>query len=68
MSKLKEFKIYNSKGIVFGNCWGGGKCGYRATEYSAETENALINKIEISLKDGSLDSGMGFESLYDATL
>jgi hypothetical protein len=53
-------------GYVFGNCWGGGTCGYKTKEVVGDTIKEAKEKATIMLKDGSLDSGMGFESLYGA--
>lgn len=59
---------YTATGIVWGNCWGGGKCGYAAEKITGDTLGEVKAEAERMLKDGSLDSGMGFESLYAATL
>lgn len=64
MAKVK----YKSSGIVFGNYWGGGKGGYSATNFEADTKQELINKCNEALEDGSLDSGMGYESLIGALI
>lgn len=60
--------IYESTGIVIGNCWGGGKCGFAAEPLTASTKESLLKKANTMLKDGSLDSGMGYESLTGAIL
>ncbi|KKN64888.1 hypothetical protein LCGC14_0487220 [marine sediment metagenome] len=65
MDSTKKFK---SEGVVFGNCWGGGGCGYAAEQLQANTLQGLIDLAEAGIVDGSLDSGMGFESLYAAGL
>jgi hypothetical protein len=59
---------YKATGIVLGNCWGGGICGYAATEIRATNRASLVQQIENGLKDGSLDSGMGYESLIGAIM
>ncbi len=61
-------KQFTSTGIVFGNCWGGGKCGYAAEQLEADTLQGILDLAKAGVKDGSLDSGMGFESLYAAGL
>lgn len=59
-------KKYKATGTVIGNCWGGGKVGYAAEEIEAATKEELIATANKMLEDGSLDSGMGFESLTGA--
>jgi hypothetical protein len=59
-----EFK---STGLVYGSYWGGGKGAYSARKLSADTKEELIKKATEGL-DGSLDGGMGFESLIGALL
>ena len=59
---------YKATGIVLGNCWGGGQGGYPASEIRATNRTSLIQQIENGIKDGSLDSGMGFESLIGALM
>ena len=61
-------KKYNLSGIVLGKLWGGGLAGYPSEKLEAETRKELIKKARKMLKDGSLDSGMGFESLKGALL
>ena len=56
------------RGYVLGNCWGGGKCAYRAAKLISEDKESLINVARKRLEDGSLDSGMGFESLIAAVI
>jgi hypothetical protein len=65
-----EIKVhYNYSGVVLGNYWGGGRGAYASIK---ETEFDSIEKLLLSaeehLKDGSLDSGMGYESLIGALL
>lgn len=54
-------------GFVLGHLWGGGEGSYPCTKLSADTKEELIKKATEGL-DGSLDSGMGFESLIGALL
>ena len=58
---------FKSTGLVFGNYWGGGKGSYSATKLTADTKEDLIKQATDGL-DGSLDGGMGFESLIGALL
>lgn len=63
---------YKAEGFVLGNYWGGGRGSYKAVtieHYDLDHLNKVINE---KLLDGSLDSGMGYESLigaiYDITV
>jgi hypothetical protein len=64
---MKETVKYKSRGLVFGNYWGGGRGAYSAEKLSADTKEELIKEATEGL-DGSLDAGMGFESLIGALL
>jgi len=60
---------YNSKGVVLGNYWGGGKGSYAAQRFSSSvSKEDLIEINKKALEDGSLDSGMGYESLIGALI
>lgn len=59
---------YKSEGLVFGNCWGGSRGAYKARIIEAHTKEELLEKANQQLEDGSLDSGMGYESLIGAML
>ena len=61
-------KVYKSTGVVWGHNWGGGQSGYKAEPLQAKTLKKLLKENNEMLEDGSLDSGMGFESLYGAVL
>ena len=62
-------KIYNSIGMVLGNYWGGGTGSYPAKKLSGfQSKESLIEEAEKRLKEGSLDSGMGYDSLIGAIL
>jgi hypothetical protein len=64
-----EFQVrYTAKGIVFGNYWGGGKGGYATKRVNGNTLEELLSKAKEMLDDGSLDDGMGYESLIGALL
>jgi hypothetical protein len=74
-SIVKSIKInqmetvkFTSTGFVLGNYWGGGSGAYKARVLSADTKEELIKKATEMLNDGSLDSGMGYESLIGALL
>ena len=64
----KTTVVFTSRGLVFGNYWGGGKGAYSAEKLSADTKEELIEEATKKLEDGSLDSGMGYESLIGALL
>ena len=68
--EVKHVKtVYNSSGLVLGNCWGGGQCTFEATKLRGfDSEDSLFKEIEKRLKDGSLDSGMGYVNLIGAAL
>jgi len=59
---------YHSKGIVLGNYWGGGSGTYTAREFTTYSLEELLKLNNKALKDGSLDSGMGYESLIGAII
>lgn len=60
---------YRSLGAVWGNYWGGGQGGFRARPIEGcHSLEELKEKAEAMLKDGSLDAGMGYESLIGARL
>lgn len=59
---------YKSTGYVLGNYWGGGTGAYPSKVLTADSKEELLEKAKKSLSDGSLDSGMGYESLIGAVL
>lgn len=65
---MEKKKSYKATGFVLGNLWGGGQGAYRTIELEADTKEALMEKAKVALDDGSIDSGMGFESLVGAVL
>ena len=65
MEKKKSFK---ATGFVLGNYWGGGTGAYPTIGFTADTKEELLEKANVALKDGSIDSGMGYESLIGAVL
>lgn len=65
---MKKYKIkYESTGLVYGNFWGGGQGSYPARRLEAGTKEELLKQAKEGL-DGSLDGGMGYESLIGAML
>jgi deoxyxylulose-5-phosphate synthase len=66
---VMDFQVrFEAKGIVLGNYWGGGKGSYTAKRIKANTLEELLTIATKMLDDGSLDSGMGYESLIGASL
>ena len=63
----KDKVTFTAKGYVLGNCWGGGIAGYTSRTITG-TSLKDIKEQAIDGLDGSLDSGMGFESLIGAKL
>lgn len=61
-------KNYEITGWVYGNYWGGGKGAYPAEKIYSNTLEEGIEKAKQMLDNGSLDSGMGYESLLAARL
>jgi len=61
-------KSYKITGLVLGNLWGGGSGRYPARTLRGTDKEKIIKEAEEALTDGSLDSGMGFESIYGAIL
>lgn len=59
---------FKAKGMVLGNLWGGGKGAYPTIEVAADSREEVHSLIKIHLNSGSLDSGMGFESLVGAVM
>ena len=63
----KQIK-FTAKGYVLGNYWGGGQGAYPTIRFTANTREELLEQANKALRDGSLDSGMGYESLIGAVL
>jgi hypothetical protein len=57
---------YIARGHAWGNYWGGGQGGYKAVTITADSMKELEQSILDGISDGSLDSGMGYESLVGA--
>ena len=64
---MEQTEKWKSEGLVFGNYWGGGRGSYTARKLHADTKEELIEQANIGL-DGSLDAGMGYDSLIGAIL
>lgn len=67
-NKMQVTKRFKAEGLVLGNLWGGGIGSYPSEVLIANTMEKLLNRANRQLEDGSLDSGMGFESLIGAVL
>jgi hypothetical protein len=65
---MEKKKSYKATGLVLGNLWGGGQGAYPTIKLEADTKESLMEKAKVALDDGSIDSGMGFESLVGAVL
>jgi hypothetical protein len=63
----KQIK-FTAKGYVLGNYWGGGQGAYPTIRFTANTKEELLEQANQALHNGSLDSGMGYESLIGAVL
>lgn len=59
---------FKASGLVLGNYWGGGSGSYNAKPLTAQTKVELLEMANKALNDGSLDSGMGYESLIGGIL
>lgn len=59
---------YYAEGKVIGNLWDGGKGTYLSRSLFAKTKEELDKLIRDGIKSGSLDSGMGFQSLSGAAM
>lgn len=59
---------YIARGLVLGNYWGGGTGSYPSVKLENDDKDKLLEEANKKLEDGSLDSGMGYESLIGALL
>jgi len=59
---------WSAKGYCYGNYWGGGKGAYRARNFVSSSKEDLIDQINKAVADGSIDSGMGYESIIGAIM
>ena len=60
---MKKKKQYNVTGYVLGYLWGGGEGAYPSKEFKVNTKKDILIKLRDGIENGSLDSGMGYESL-----
>jgi hypothetical protein len=60
--------IFKGSGLVYGKYWGGGEGAYKASELHSDSKEKLLKEAKKMLKDGSLDSGMGYERLLGARI
>lgn len=67
METTMESVKFTATGFVYGNYWGGGKGSYPSRKLEANTREDLLKEANEGL-NGSLDSGMGYESLIGAIL
>lgn len=65
---MEKTLYFKASGRVLGNLWGGGVGAYPIRHVYGYTKEELLENAKKSLDDGSLDSGMGFESLIGAVL
>lgn len=70
MKKTEQTKqtYFTASGFVHGYYWGGGQGAYASEKLMEATKEKLLNKASEMLKDGSLDGGMGYQSLIGARL
>lgn len=62
-------KEYIIKGICIGYPWGNNTLyGYESETYKGTDLNILMDKINHDIKNGSIDSGFGFEKVIGAIL
>ena len=61
-------ETYTASGLVYGLYWGGGSGSYPSINFYGETLEEVELKANKALEDGSIDSGMGFESIKMALL
>jgi len=63
-----KIKTFSASGFVYGYFWGGGEGAYPMRNVTANSLDELLTKANNGISDGSLDSGMGFESLTGAMM
>ena len=64
-----EIKMkFECSGVVMGNLWGGGMGYYPSIKFKRDTLDELMVHANECLLNGTLDSGMGYESLIGAIL
>lgn len=65
---MEKHTTFEARGRVLGNLWGGGEGSYDTIRITGDSLAEVTEKAEQALKNGSLDSGMGFESLIGARM
>ena len=61
-------KTYKIEGFVLGNYWGGGYGSYPSVTLKNNNLKKLMKEANEGLKEGWLDSGMGFDGLKGAII
>lgn len=65
--KTIKSTTYSAKGYVYGKMWGGGTGYYESKSFmNYKSLKPLFKDINKAFKNGSLDGGMGFETLIGA--
>ena len=59
---------YRAKGICLGNLWGGGRGWYPTETYYSDSIDHLMSQLWDGVDKGTIDSGMGFESIIGAVV
>ena len=59
---------YKASGIVYGNLWGGGRGAYPAEVLNHSDINGMREQILNGIREGWLDSGMGFDGLIGSLM
>jgi hypothetical protein len=67
-SELEFTSSFEAKGLVYGFLWSSQLGAYPTKKLVANTREELLKLAGEKLNDGSLDSGMGYESLKGALL
>lgn len=68
MENLEKTVTYIAGGVVLGNLFGGGTGAYKTKTIRGNSEEEILEKAKVALENGSLDGGMGFESLIGGFL
>jgi len=69
MNEVKELgSKYSAWGICVGNLWGGGQGSFLTRHYHNDDLETMKKEIQKDLRSGTIDSGMGFESMIRATM
>lgn len=65
---MKQKRKYRSTGIVYGKLWTNVEAAYPAKILQEHSKKKLLKNIKLKFKDGSLDSGMGYQYLIGAII